>query len=77
MSLFCSLQLVKEVHKSSPREMISDRGAKRMANAIHSPRIINDQIFTVDAGIGPRLSIGSEDEAVSHQKARNSLPFMF
>ena len=77
MSLFCSLQLVKDVYKSSTREIISDKGAKRMASAIRSPRIVNDQVFSVAGGIEPRLSVGSEDEAVPSKKARNSLPFMF
>ena len=76
MSLFCSLQLVKEVHRSNPRDIISDRGAKRMASAIHSRNIFNDKIFTVDAEIGPRLRIGSKHETVAHQKARKFMPFM-
>lgn len=77
MSLFCSLQLVKSVYKSSPREIISDRGAKRMASAIYSPRIGSEQSFSVAGATGPRLSVGSEDEAMPEKKARNSLPFMF
>ena len=48
-----------------------------MASAIRSPRIVNDQVFSVAGGIEPRLSVGSEDEAVPSKKARNSLPFMF
>ena len=75
MSLFNTMRLVQDVQKSSPRTSFHERDIESMSKAFQSPKIFGDGRIYVAKITSPRLSIDSEEDALS--KVNTSLPFMF